>query len=503
MNYQPEQEEYQDEYWVEESIEEPTSSPLAELQMPFWLKISLLLLVILLLLLVSWWSSGNPFRGTQAVPLEPLAPQSESRNAAAPFSPARSQVIPAAEVSRYYSNRINVSFSLPPGWREIQMADSELPLGVRDIAVALYNSTMNCVIAAGTFDQRAADYVQTSFGGRVESAVTQFDGSWFTNQAYHEENIFFSDQRRQFLAQELRHTYNLDTADFVLWERSGASVPQSCDSDFVSLLQSIEHHYLPIELEVYDVGDITTRTLISPNELRSAKLLFTDTIDGNTYELADISAHGSVSRVFVVGTRLYFDGVQRDDLGAAVLPGERTFSVFNTESNQLEFIERPAVDQNPLVASTYVTADSLYYLSGPTSSLPCVDGPQQGCELQLYRLPLADPSAYELLATSTAATYIIGYAKDQEALFLQSGYGDAGCVWSTIYVHANKFTHTAATYGGCVGEAGYAEYEREMMGLMRQVNDVTARAVRFERGAFTASAFSPPGFSSTFVVVTD
>tara|TARA_B100000508_G_scaffold36077_1_gene27894 strand:+ start:11901 stop:13484 length:1584 start_codon:yes stop_codon:yes gene_type:complete len=506
QSYQ-EQSAYQEqipEYYQDEAVYKEQVQPMVDLsilKMPFWLQTTLLGSLVLVLGVSTWLGYGR-YQGFQITQIDMPVEESWPTLASGTDSISPSLSVPAAQQPPqnvvasgwFYSNRVNLKFQLPSGWVEVGENILNLPPGISDTKFVLLQPETGCVIAGGDFDREAADYVQTSFGGRVVGDISQYDGSWFTNQAYHPKAIEFSDNTRQYLSYELRHTYNLDDIDLMLWNSNLSSVRESCNEDFESLLSSISHHYQIGRPETYETVDFFIKGIRYQSGDSLSKLVYKSGIDGNTYEVLTLSAKPTNTALFFTDGRLYYVGSKKQSVG--ILASSANNQIYYVDLNTYEqgVVNRLDPITHPLIASLYVVGNDLYYLSGPDDIYRCVDGPSRDCSLALNKIPLDSPADASVLATSTPATSFVGYSSEQDALFMETGYGDAGCVGVQLYIFENGGVSTGPELGGCIqnmvdgtSDAGYAEYRSEMDTLEEEVEVPSSNAIYKAYGKYSPS----------------
>jgi hypothetical protein len=186
---------------------------------------------------------------------------------------------PQTVPTQFYSNNANLTFTIPAGWREIDEASVTAIVGFSNPKFVFLQEELGCIIAAGKFDQSAANYKQTSFGSHVTENFFLFGGDWYTNQGYHKEPIIFSEDVRQYRAYELRRAQNRNDVDLLLWQNENKSVPDVCNRDYELLLQATQYHFSPITLKDYFNGTLFIRTEDPGTDKSETRLLYTDNED--------------------------------------------------------------------------------------------------------------------------------------------------------------------------------------------------------------------------------
>ena len=519
----PEDEQYQEqpiyqdngqEYYEGEPVYEERVQPMVDmsvLNMPFWLRITLLCTILAILGGVVLLRNSAQYQGFQMSQLD--APESNTwvQNESVLVTPEPSTLpspvdyplepnyTPPTTASWFYSNKANLKFILPDGWMEVSADSVFSPPGIEDHLFVLMQPETGCVISGADFDRGAANYVQTTFGERVFSGISQFDGNWFTNQAFHEKGIEFSQYERQFLSHELRHTYNLSDIDLLLWHNESKPVPVSCDKDFVSFLQSTDYHFLVKQPESYIPGDIYIRAVRPRLGEAETKLLFKSRTDGNTYELSTLGEGIFSTKAYLVENVLYYLGSDE--------AGSQLYYYDLSQNSGGALFDRGGFDQNPLIADFFVTNEHIYYLSGYDDMRRCIDGYHRDCSLTLYRLGRVGVAVSELLASSTPATSFVGYSDDQDALFMYTGYGDAGCVGLQLYIYENNIMSKGAELSGCIEDMGndipgedFENYEREMSKLKAEVEPPLAKAIYSAYGSYSPSDTEVPTYYKIYFV---
>ncbi len=450
---------------------------------PIWLRpliISLCIMVPVMLGVIAWNIVIPP-------PPEPVV----SEPVATPVVEQVTEALP----TQFYSNKANLSFRIPAGWREIKVDDVVLPVGISNPRFLFLHEQLGCVIAGGDFDRGAADYVQTSFGGRVFSPISQFDGDWYTNQAYHAEPIQFSNHSRQYLAYEIRQTYNLDNVDIFLWQKNNTAVPDLCNQAFELVLESTQHHFSLLVLQNYYSGTMYIRTTNIGTASAETRLLFSKGDDGNTYEIVELppgTGHGG--QVFVREGNLYalseFYGIDEQSHAGVIFidPMRSTYE------------EIPLAPGGERVIAQYVTADTLYFLSASSSGF-CT-GYRESCLTDLYAFDF-ETSERRLLSSSITSAQLSGFDKNTGTLYLQRGWGDAGCLTNEVVAYQERIGlfANALSFTGCVDDPAFSSYEADFQQLSRRFDVPKSAVINYQAGTLVSSDVELPYTYSTFYFV--
>lgn len=226
--------------------------------------------------------------------------------------------------------------------------------------------------------------------------------------------------------------------------------------------------------QTYDSGDIYVERKIASRGVHESSILFRNNADGETYKVVDLLSSPiwySDEALFFADNKLYYFGPESKELRT----GSSQIFYVDLKTFSQGIIDRKDTLSHPKIVSIYVYNDDLYYLSGTEDAYRCADGPARDCVLSLRKVSLNDFSQNTLLATSTPATTFIGYASAQDALFMYTGYGDAGCVGMQLYIYENKSLAEGPELGGCSDMLNgndspeYLQYFEEMEKLERAV----------------------------------
>ena len=344
---------------------------------------------------------------------------------------------------RFESNVANLRGQLPQGWRIVER-NAPPPLeGFDYVSMALAQEGGTCAIIGTTPSGRNLDaYKQISFAERLYKDDWQWDGSWFAPKSTYGDYEFAGDVR-QYLPGEMRRSYNTRDA-FVLFDVNGQSVADDCSKDLDTLLLSLEDHYQPIRLSPASHGRITVereRILYSPDgydtHFEVLKLPTGTYAYGGSVAAIENMLYAPWAEYSSASEQFLRSALLRLDLFAGtvgVVPGTEEVDSF--------------------ISSVYPLDGDIYYLRGDAILARCLDG-YGTCLANLYKTP-ATGGEQVLLVGSVYGRNIIGFSKDEQALYLSDSTGDAGCVSMRYGRYVNGKEERFETRSGCVEGEDYA-----------------------------------------------
>lgn len=402
---------------------------------------------------------------------------------------------PQSIPTQFYSNKTNITFTIPAGWREVDPATVTNIVGFSNPQFMFLQEELGCIIAAGKFDMNAANYKQTSFGSRVSEEIFLFGGDWYTNQAYHKEPIIFSEDTRQYRAYELRTARDRNDVDLLLWQRDNASVPDVCNRDYESLLQTTQLHFSPFTLKDYDTGTLFLRTENPGTNMVETRLLYTDNEDKNTYEIVKLppgTGHGG--KVFIRNGALYALS-ELDD------PEVQTAkSIVKIDPVQATVEELPLVTENEKVINHYVTPDTIYFMVA-SSSAHCM-GYRESCQADLYAYDF-NSNERKLLTSDITSAQLDGFDKTTGTLYLTRGWGDAGCMSNkidTYQVNTGIITNIVS-FSGCTEDPSYDAYLASTKALYSRFNEERSSGINYNIGSLIPSEQEVSDAYSAYIFV--
>ena len=409
------------------------------------------------------------------------------------------------EEKTYYSNKLNLSFYIPDGWEIVPGADVKAPAAISDIKLSLREPGSGCVIAFADLDLDNHDYVQTSFGARVSSNVSQYGGNWYTNQAFYESEISFSGDDRQYLAHEVLSDY-LGGHSSLLWQEDNDPVSANCVKAYEGLVASSNYHYMEYSHTGYIDGLISVSRSYAGRDSGledTLRLVFSveDSFtlnNGNIYEIIEMPWSVNGSRIFVDG--LAFNFYSSDEDGGIV------FNKYDLEKGYVEEIfEHPEGGDSYVVDYIFTSNGEVYYLAGSDGNYACMDGYKSVCSLTLYKFSPSESGKPVPLVSSVKATKIFGVAEDG-TIHMARGYGDAGCVSATFSSYKDGEYQEGEGLGGCVGlngpDEGYVEYHKRLDLIKDSITSDYTKMLFYQNSKLTATTSeSHNNISSSFVIL--
>lgn len=344
--------------------------------------------------------------------------------------------------------RTNITFGVPHGWSIAPIETVRLPKTIEQPYFALRNEGGSCtVLHARTPATSLAipPLKQVSFGERVFNAeAEQFDSSWWVYADEAPERLEFQDGTRTPLPGEMRitqHSRNIDAEEgywrpFILYSESGEPVNDQCDDDFSSMLATMRLFYQEISLDAESTGALYIRG----GHREPLRVIFQGT-DGVAREVMQLQSFDSFGDPAVYGNRLIM-----------VREG-RMFSI-DPFSKRVSDISSVASLDGSSVIAFQITDGRVFYLTTPDSACLGVGR----CRAELFSGELDGPPA-QRVAEEVQASAILGYDQGENAVYLRSGYGDAGCFDAAI----SKFSLSAGIlehideFGGCEGDEGFED----------------------------------------------
>ena len=178
----------------------------------------------------------------------------EARQQTATSTPAEEISIKGSRQQSYQSNVENIRFSIPYGWSISEGYNPPLPAGLENPTVSLVKANSTCVISKASPSENFRDLNKdVSFGERVYSQYSQFDGYWYVSSTSESSKYSFSWHTRQPLPGEFRQAY-YRYGNFVLFTSDRSIVPKDCESDFNLILTTMEPHFETAQLDLNSKG---------------------------------------------------------------------------------------------------------------------------------------------------------------------------------------------------------------------------------------------------------
>jgi|GEM_PF-7042753 len=333
------------------------------------------------------------------------------------------------------------AFNVPADWQEVMPASS--PGGLSGAEFEIRRADHGCAVQyVRTLRSLTSipPLKQISWAERLFTDLdnTQFDSDWWILASDAPAGVQFSDYERQPLAGEMRIVGHPDDADafeeyrrfFVLYQADGQSVPDVCDAQFSEMLKSFRWVYVETSLTAESSGVLYARQYFQ----KPLRILFKSD-GGNPMEVIqyqDNAYAGNISvhrnKIFLIAKSgiLGIDPFSKEPIAAAPMPKDES------------------------IIDYLFLGDELFHIAAPDPV--CMD--MGRCSVSLYRGSLQGMTK---VASSVKGNAIIGYDPQEDALYMRSGYGDAGCFNSTItrYSFKESKAEEALSVGGCYGEEGF------------------------------------------------
>ncbi|MBV9159362.1 MAG: hypothetical protein JO019_02065 [Candidatus Kaiserbacteria bacterium] len=365
---------------------------------------------------------------------------------------------PSSSSTYIFASR-NMQISIPQGWESVPPTAVKPAEGFGTPLFAIRRADGACTIAYinEPIDRfNIPPLAQVSFGTRTFTANNQqFDPGWWVLASKAPAGLKFSDDTRQSIAGAMLIAQNFSDNDptnkkwraFVLYNEAGGIVDQSCDADYYVTLASLRPYFENTSLTSASDGTLFAQAANRP--LGKTLLLFIGA-DGIPRTVGSFQSNGEYIRPVIYKDKIYY--VRDNTLFALDL-----FS--DTES---------AVDSVPQTVGTVVdfliVKNTVFLLAAPGPA--CTDTGK--CQSVLYRGTLASTGVEKVVEAESSS--IAGYDQAENTIYLDSGYGDAGCFWNTV----RRVDLTARTVSiaqnasACAEEPGYDS-------AVKSINAITDR----------------------------
>ncbi len=334
----------------------------------------------------------------------------------------------------------NFSFDPLPSWELAHQEKTTLPPDIGTPYFIFKRKDMACTflytrIAVPDFRK----YTQTSFATRVfTDKGDQLDASWYVNTSTTPNTQF--QENHQPIHGEIRiNHYPIFGNDydesymraFFLFASNGETVSDICDSEFSQMLRTLRPTYDKV-----------------PNLSNANGSLYLKSINGETKEKNHnihllFSHQASIPQQVMTLHSGYQTTFFKNHLYDAY---EGNIWIIDPFANTETSITKNPNIPNEEISDFFISNDQLYYLAGT----PC-DGPGP-CNLNLFSVSL-NGGIPQLLAQHVAARSILGYSSAEDKLYLEGGYGDAGCFNQEFYQYTpkNREIRLIYSYAGCEG----------------------------------------------------
>lgn len=396
----------------------------------------------------------------------------------------------------FTSDSQNISFTIPDGWNSIDPSSlsTSLPGDFNTPLLAFKKADSGCVLAYTSYGEGgiggAEGLISTSHGDIVYSVDWTFGSDWYVHNQHLDEPISFSYDGRQYLEKEFRYS-NLSERlpnGFVLYDKDGKAVSETCNTDFNKLLETVGYYYKTIDLNESSKGSLWFTKERSKDRSGGRRVIFTPIDSRKNFEVMLLNA-STQDTVFVLDSKLYFIGYDTKDFSRAIA----YVDVFSGEKGIIQDTE--IVDGR--ITSLYINGGYLYYIAGKEEEglVQCLDTYGE-CNTTLYKISIGGGEA-ETLIENTSFTHIIGFNEDEEALYLSRKWGDAGCFSSSFAKYVGGREKFVGEYGGCYGDEGYDEAENNVSLIKEKAgyNDEKIEVARVHNGKISPQEIIPDQIS--------
>lgn len=398
------------------------------------------------------------------------------------------------EGRRFVSNIQNITFRLPPDWERVSYeALTKVPEEVADPQFSFRKRSSECAVVYAARDTQI-NTVQTSFADRAYSADWQFDASWYVPEHEGTRYVSFTGRNRQYLADEFRRTnvFRRRPYNFFLFTRDGSPVPDECNEDMNALLETTTYHYDRTTLDDRSDGYLWTQTEWSSVESRDEKkLLYTPTGTRQHYEVLGFGGKIKHSgRILIIDSELYYAAPSESEEGRT---GTESLRVLDPLTREMGTVARSGIPSG-VISSVYAHDGDVYYTTHLWEQ-DCF----RSCDGALYRISVSQDGTQELLARPVSVHRIEGYKKDEAALYLSAGYGDAGCFSFKPYRYMNGEMQKLDAFGGCSGDDGFEDALKQMEEITTDSSYVhrVSNAARIENGRVSVPRTLPAELAET------
>ncbi len=339
--------------------------------------------------------------------------------------------------------RANVQFDLQAGWETVQPAS--LPKEVGSVEFAFRKTGTSCILAY-VKGYPFGNYRQTSFADRVfgpgdPHTREQYDSSWMLHISDLPEGFKFRWEGKQSFPGEVRpvlvgwfgstRVYGY----FVLYDEQGSIVADECNTDFNTVLESMQAFYRSTQLSQQSKGVLyrwADRTLYVSD-------------DDTPRVVADNSDGGQIydNKIFYTGRSYVY-----------------SFDPFTGEYKTYDVL----LNERERVLQIYIYGEYAYIVAGEEECEYLSE-----CTERLMRLNLSTEDSEFLIN----ARGILGFDPGESALYLSDVWGDAGC-WSeqvSRYRVDSMTLESVGAFSGCADEEGvdpaYEAYQQAVKGVHR------------------------------------
>lgn len=377
----------------------------------------------------------------------------------------------------YKSNSLNITFTIPSGWREINLEElSYLPEFFSEPKLILENEEKSCVIISNTILDRNGN-IKLKQTGSGEN-ITDGPERWFAPEnnipAY--VNLFDEPVRqgqvyvtlyknpREKIEGEFK-----EVKGFYLYDKDGQTVNNDCEKDIETVVLTKKDYYERIALSNFSQGvlRIVRTFLYQDTHKTQSHMLFTpkNTEDNFLVEIMPSGVTG-LEKNIIYGSKIYFVANDWED--------SSSIKYFDVENEQIGVIE-DTEGKYGYVSSIMPVGKDLYYIAGSDEFGHCLDLPKDEClKASLYKYNF-DEDSVEMLAEDIKGANILGIDEEGDIYFSLS-WGDAGAWFATVYKYNNGDVEVYRTY---TDASQIKEYE----GFISSLNNIKGyQSILLENG---------------------
>lgn len=355
----------------------------------------------------------------------------------------------------------NFSLHIPSDWTFVDGKDINAPKDLGEIQFALQKNGSQCVLAYMKLNENWGDYrEQSSFADRVFAGQAQIDSSWWIRSDSLPDGFEFLWEGHQSLPGEVRldpffyvlQSGRTDAREnyFALFAQDGGTVPDQCSYEMSRILETLKGSYQKTTLTNTSTGYLLGQISDSTPETYKAKQQragFQSSTDGVLYELF-LGGIAEGQNVTLYNNFLYYT----KDANLYVQ------DVFSKAESRIV----GSFTMNGDVINDFVISEgTIYYLLGPSCEYMNCDDPKK-----LYSVPVVG-GVSDLLYESFVGGGIIGVDENTRTLYVEQGWGDAGCFSSTITAFdlTKKEVSDSISGGECAGDGDNTAYYAELARL--------------------------------------
>ncbi len=336
----------------------------------------------------------------------------------------------------FQSNIKNIRFSIPEGWTFLPQSNIVSPLGDNSYLFVLQKTGTTCVIAAPKeFNREEFNQLklkQISWANRVFSNYWQFDGNWYVASTSDALKYSFSQHNRQYLTGEFRFSSSGSDIVVILFTSDGSAVPDDCNNDMNTLLQTLEPYYERVNLSSASDGLIISERVMDNvihNEANKSydHLLFIADGSEERREVMHLPKNTWANGFHVYGNNLYVPAYKGQYLSATT-----TAVVYKIDPFSKQTMQIPGVNLiNSFISSIFIHNGTLYYLATDPTTPRCLLDGYKPCPSTLYSIPLSGGNP-KLIGRSSTGGLLQGYIESEGAFYITRGFGDGGCLSNTL-----------------------------------------------------------------------